>query len=487
MKKQLIATAVALAVCHLPAQAEGYKLFEQSVSAMGNAYAGRGAQITDASLVYSNPAAIGALKQAGFAGGINFIHAETRYSDVSATSATGAAVVGRDSGKNSLNELVPFFFATAPVDDKLTIGGGFYVPFGLSGNYQNDWRGRYFADETAIEVLGLTGVASYQLTEHWRLGAGVSLNRAEGTLSKFKDHNGLCELGTGVNALYRADVYNPVYCQSYYSVTGDDLAPGYSLGVHGQLTNDLKIALVYHSALHFNLQGDSTISNTPITGANVSGLPGFIAVAPQLPAISKATGKLAANSLLTEASQLALTTPANLSFSADYQLNSAWSWQNTISWTGWSKFRSIDIQSRAEQATISLSTQQSQNLNQPGYIGYIPEYWQDSWSFATGLSWAFSSTTMLKTGLAYDGNPISQSHRTARVPTSDRVWWTLGLNQQLSHTMSLDVAAGWMWMDDVQIKEREYNVQNQPLYKSGLQGRFDNMAYVLSAQLNYWF
>jgi long-chain fatty acid transport protein len=259
------------------------------------------------------------------------------------------------------------------------------------------------------------------------------------------------------------------------------------VGLHGQLTRDLNIALVYHSALHFNLQGDSTISNTPITGANVSGLPGFIAVAPQLPAISKATGKLAANSLLTEASQLALTTPANLSFSADYQLNSAWSWQNTISWTGWSKFRSIDIQSRAEQATISLSTQQSQNLNQPGYIGYIPEYWQDSWSFATGLSWAFSSTTMLKTGLAYDGNPISQSHRTARVPTSDRVWWTLGLNQQLSHTMSLDVAAGWMWMDDVQIKEREYNVQNQPLYKSGLQGRFDNMAYVLSAQLNYWF
>lgn len=487
MKKHIVATAITLAVCHSAVQAEGYKLFEQSVSAMGNAYAGRGAQLTDASLVYSNPAAIGGLSQATVSGGVNFIHANTDYSQVKATSANGNPVVGRSSGNNSLNELVPFVFYSTPVDDKLSLGAGFYVPFGLSGDYDNDWAGRYFADETAIEVLALTGVASYRLSDNWLLGVGVSLNRASGTLSKFKDHNGLCELGTNVNALYRADVYNAVYCQSHYSVEGDDLAPGYSLGLHGKLSHNLTLAVVYHSALHFNLQGDSVISNTPITGANVAGNPAFISVAPQLPAISKATGKLAANPLLTEASQLALTTPASLAFSTDLQLTPTWSWQFSTNWTGWSKFRSIDIVSRAATPSISLSTQQSQNLNQAGYIGYIPEYWRDSWSVATGISWQRSANQTLKTGIAFDGNPIEQSHRTARVPTSDRVWWTVGLTQQLSTALSLDLAAGLMWMDDVTINEREYNVQDVALYRSGVQGHFDNSAYLLAAQLNYRF
>ncbi|NRA60502.1 MAG: transporter, partial [Psychrobium sp.] len=36
------------------ANAAGFKIFEQSTSAMGNAYAGRGAQITDASIGFTN-------------------------------------------------------------------------------------------------------------------------------------------------------------------------------------------------------------------------------------------------------------------------------------------------------------------------------------------------------------------------------------------------------------------------------------------------
>lgn len=51
LRKTSVAAAVLVALSSLSAQAEGYKLLEQSVSSMGNAYAGRGAQITDATLV----------------------------------------------------------------------------------------------------------------------------------------------------------------------------------------------------------------------------------------------------------------------------------------------------------------------------------------------------------------------------------------------------------------------------------------------------
>ncbi|MCA1928540.1 OmpP1/FadL family transporter [Rheinheimera sp.] len=486
LRKASLPLAISLALLSQSALAEGYKLFEQSVSAAGNAYAGRGAQITDASLVYSNPAALTKLKGAQFSGGLNLIHATTRYSDASAQSANGMAVKGRDSGKLTLSELVPFAFYSDHFTDNLSWGMGVYAPFGLSSDYQNDWVGRYFADETSIKVVAMQPTLAYKLSQDWSFGLGLNINYAEGTLSKYKDHSGLCELGTGINALYQRDVYNAAYCDSHYEVNGDDVAAGYNLGIHADL-GSTKLALVYHSEVKYTLKGDSEINNTPITGANVVGNPNFIVVAPTLPAISLATGKLAANSYLTEQSRLDLTTPANLAFSLDQQLTDVLSVQASVNWTGWSSFESIDIVSDDATPSISLSTQQPQNLNKAGYIGYIPEHWQDSWSYSVGTTVQYNDELTLKTGLAYDENPIGNSHKTARVPTSDRIWWTWGANWTLTAQQSLDFAYGYMWMDKVRIDEHEYNADGQRIYKSGVQATYRNKAQVLAVQWNYKF
>ncbi|WP_337881635.1 outer membrane protein transport protein, partial [Rheinheimera sp.] len=137
--------------------------------------------------------------------------------------------------------------------------------------------------------------------------------------------------------------------------------------------------------------------------------------------------------------------------------------------------------------SLSLSTQAAPNLNAQGYIGYIPEYWSDVWSFSVGTTVAYNEQLTLKTGVGYDENPISSSHKTARVPTTDRIWWTWGANWAYSANQSLDIAYGYMWMNSVSINEREFNVQNVALYKSGLQANYRNTAQVLGVQWNYKF
>lgn len=488
IRKTAVSVAVLSALFSLSAQSEGYKLFEQSVSSMGNAYAGRGAQITDASLVYSNPAALTQLDGAQLSGGLNLITAKTRYRNAQAQSANGQSVVGRTEGSNSLNELVPFVFYSDKVSDSLSWGIGFYVPFGLSSDYDNDFVGRYFADETKIEVLSLQPSVGYKLNEQWSVGMGISVNRAEGTLSKYKDHSGLCELGEQTtNAMFGAPVYNAAYCDSHYEVEGDDVAFGYTLGIHGEPVQGTRLALTYHSAIHFRLSGDSVITNTPITGANVAGNPNYLVVAPNLPAIDLSTGKLAANSQLTEASKVALTTPATAAFSLDQQLSKALSVQFSAAWTEWSAFESIDILSADANPSISLSTQIPSNLNNPGQIGYIPEYWHNSWSFAVGATYVLQSDVTLKAGVAYDENPIGQSHKTARIPTDDRVWASVGANWQLTDKLSLDFAYGYLFTGDVSVNEREYNVQNVPLYNSGYQGDYSNKSQLFAVGANYSF
>lgn len=488
IRKSAVSLAVFSALISVTAHAEGYKLFEQSVSSMGNAYAGRGAQITDATLVYSNPAALTQLDGAQLSGGLNLISVKTNYRNAQAQSANGQSVVGRTDGENSLNELVPFVFYSDKVSDRLSWGIGFYVPFGLSSDYDDDFVGRYFADETAIQVLSLQPAIGYKLNEQWSIGGGISINRAEGTLSKFKDHGGLCELGEQTtNAMFGMPVYNDAYCNSHYEVEGDDIAFGYTLGIHGEPVVGTRLALTYHSAVRYTLKGDSEITNTPITGANVVGNPNYVVVAPNLPAIDLSTGKLAANSRLTEASKLALTTPASAAFSLDQQVTEALSLQFSAAWTQWSKFQSIDIVSNDANPSISLNTQSPANLNAEGYIGYIPEYWQNSWSFALGATYVYQSDLTLKAGVAFDENPISQEHKTARIPTDDRVWVTIGANWQLADNLSLDLAYGYLFTGDVSVNEREYNVQDQALYNSGYQGDYSNKGQLFAIQANYRF
>lgn len=485
LRKTSVAGAVLLALSSLSAQAEGYKLLEQSVSSMGNAYAGRGAQITDATLVYSNPAAMTQLQGEHFSGGLNLIHARTKYSDVAATSARGQAVEGRDSGKVLLTEVVPFAFYSNQLSEQLSWGIGFYVPFGLSSDYQQDWAGRYFADETAVQVLSLQPAIGYKLNHWLSVGAGISLNRAEGTLSKYKDHSGLCELGTGINQLVGMDVYNNAYCDSHYEVAGNDISWGYTLGLHAEPVQGTRVALVYHSAVRYTLKGDSEITNTPITAATAGNNPGLIAIAPGLPLLDTSTGKLASRDLMIEKSKLALTTPASLALSIDQQLSRQLSLQASVSWTGWSKFRSIDIVSNDANPSISITT--STALQGDGYIGYIPEYWHDSWSAAVGATYQYHPDLTLRAGIAYDENPISTAHKTARIPTSDRIWLSSGLTMQLSAHSSIDLAYGYMLMDDVSINEFEYDTQGNQLGLANVQANYRNRAHLFALQYNHRF
>ena len=480
IRKTAVSSAVLAALVSLSAQAEGYKLFEQSVSSMGNAYAGRGAQITDATLVHSNPAALTALKGRQLSGGLNLISAQTNYRNASAQSANGRPVIGRTEGANSLNELVPFVFYADKVSEQLSWGIGFYAPFGLSSDYDDDFVGRYFADETAVQVVSLQPALAYKLSQRVSVGLGVSLNHAEGTLSKFKDHSGLCEAGPMLGA-----IFNDAICNSHYEVEGDDIAFGYTLGLYAEPFDGTRLAVTWHSAVDYTLKGDSVITKTPVTVANdnpyLVPVPGM----PQLPLLDARTGKLATNSILTEKSKLALTTPATAAFSLDQQLTKALSLQFSAAWTQWSKFQSIDIISNDANPGISLNTQREPNLNSPGYIGYIPEYWHNSWSVAVGATYVYQPALTLKAGVAYDENPIAQSHKTARIPTDDRIWLTVGANWQLSARLSLDLAYGYLFTGDVTVDEREYNVQDVPLYNSGFQGEYRNKGQLFAIQANY--
>jgi len=496
--------ALALIVATSPAQAAGFKLFEQSTSAMGNAYAGRGAQLSDASVGFTNPAALIKLSGSQLSAGLNFVNVDGEFTNASATSARGLAVSGKNADDLGGLSVIPHFHYSKPLNEQFAIGFSVAVPFGTSSEYEEDFVGRYFAQQTQFQILAFQPSVSYRVNDKLSVGGAVALNYASGTLSKFKDHNSLCEIGAGINSTYTAisggafnDVAQNAYCNSLYDVSGDDIQPSYTLGLHYQITDNLDLALSYHSAVNYTLEGDSTINNTPITGEFVAytqnpdqywtapTIPAMGVNGAKLPVVDLTTGKLAVSPAKTERSALGLDTPQSVIFSLDGQVSDALSLQFSSTWTQWSKFTDISVISTDSTPDISGSTQQAGNLNQAGYIGYIPEYWSDAWAFALGMTYQLDSQWTLKSGIARDFSPVNSEYRSARIPANDRTWFTVGANYQSDDKWSLDIAAGTMFMTKTSVVDHEYNVQDKELYNSSYQADYDISAYVLSVQFNY--
>jgi|GEM_PF-65028 len=496
--------ALALTAATAPIQAGGFKLFEQSTSAMGNAYAGRGAQITDASVGFTNPAALIKLGQSQVSAGLNFVQIDGDYTNASATSASGLAVSGASSDSVGGLSVIPHFHYVNKINDKFAVGFSVAVPFGTSSEYDDEFVGRYFAQKTELQVIAFQPSVSYQVNDQLSIGGAIALNYASGTLSKYKDHSGLCETGAGINPTYAAisagtftDVAQDAYCQSIYEVSGDDIQPSYTLGLHYQVNDSIALAVSYHSAVNYTLEGDSTINNTPLTGEFVaySDNPAQYWTAPtipslgvdgaKLPVVDLTTGKLAVSPDKVEKSTLGLDTPQSVIISVDGKINDALSLQFSSTWTQWSKFTDISVISVDAVPSLSPSTQQAANLNQEGYIGYIPEYWNDAWAFAIGATYKLDQQWTLKSGIARDFSPVNSEFRSARIPANNRTWLTVGANYQSNEKWSVDVAAGAMVMKESSVLDQEYNVQDQRIYNSTYQADYDINAYVLSVQFNY--
>ncbi|WP_448556578.1 OmpP1/FadL family transporter [Thalassotalea montiporae] len=469
-------------------QAAGFKIYEQSTSSMGNAYAGRGAVVEDASILYSNPAGLTKLPGASLSIGGGYIFGQSEYSNVSATNVLGQPVSGETSGDFDISEVVPYAFYASPINDEWAWGVGLYAPAAISSTYDENFIGRNFAQDTELTIISLQPTLAYQVSEQFSVGLGISVSYAEGRLTAFKDIGGLCENADFINAAYAplglGDVHNSNYCDIQYELDSSDWAVSATLGALWQPSRETSIAFVYNSAIDLTLANDFEITNVPIVGAAAGGRDDLFVVAPELPAVDLNTGLLGSSPLEKEAAQMDLTLPQNFSISVNQVLSPEISLQASLQWMDWSEFDNISIISEQETGPISQVTEA--DLNEEGYIAYIPEKWEDTFALALGVTYQWSPKIKLKTGVAYDTSPIPQERRTARIPTDDRIWWTIGGNWQLNSDWTLDLAYGYMWMKDTSINEFEYNVQDQRITNANLTADYDTNVHLLSVQLNYW-
>lgn len=175
--QSILATAMLLAAGG--ANAAAFQLAEVSTSGLGRAYAGEAAIADNASVVATNPALMSLFKTAQFSTGGVYVDSRINMNGDVAASIKGATMNTTKDGSASERNVVPGAFVpnlyfVAPVNDKLAVGAGMNVNFGLKSKYDDSYDAGVFGGKTDLTAINLNLSGAYRVTEGLSVGLGVN-------------------------------------------------------------------------------------------------------------------------------------------------------------------------------------------------------------------------------------------------------------------------------------------------------------------------
>ena len=396
-----LALGIAGALAVGQAQASGFQLKENSVKAMGRAFAGSGVATGDASVVVNNPATMTSFEGTTIQADVTVVDLNADF-DGGGYAATGTPLVrpltGSDGGNAGGATPVPAMSLIHKFDNGLAVGAMVSAPFGLKTEYDAGWVGRYSALTSDLKTVDLTLSAAYEIVpDRFSVGVGFVYERAEAELSKAVD------FGSGF-ALRSVPGFAPQSADGEAVIKGDDTGIGFIYGLNFRPTDKLAIGLSHRSEIDHELQGTADWT-----------VPGSAR------AVLNGTGSAA---LFNDGKVLAkLTTPSVTSVSIAYQFNDQLSFMGDFAQTDWHSLKEIRI-----------------DFANPDPDSVEDFSWGDTRFWSVGAEYKLSDAFTLRGGYAYDETPTTFATRTPRLPDEDRRWFSFGLTWNMSEHVEINAA-----------------------------------------------
>ncbi len=424
--------------------ASGFAIVEQSVSGLGTAFSS-GAAANDASTVFFNPAGMLLLEGQQVTAGVHFIFPSAKFKKEKGENFMGAPLSGSDGGNGGETAVVPNFFYTNKLSDKVAIGLGITAPFGLRTDYNKTWVGRYHAVESDVKTININPAVAFKITNEITVAAGVSAEYMDVTLSSMID-GGLVYYGATGNPSYISNSDFDVFAEN----KADDWGFGFNLGAIYEFSPDTRMGFAYRSEITHKLRGDIK-TDVPSTLAPLD----FLFQKQDI------HGKI--------------TLPATASFNVYSKITDRFALMADVTWTEWSSFDELTIYFEGDGIAGNDSTTTT-------------EKWNDTMRYSLGATFQATDALVLRSGVAYDETPIPDKYRTPRIPGEDRYWVTLGAGYQLTESLSMDVAYAHLFVDDSKMeKYAGTDPEGEDFARGTVVGEFDNSVDIASVQFSYKF
>ena len=418
----------------------GFALVEQSVSGLGNAFAGGSAGAEDSTTIFYNPAGMTLLSDQQFILGAHVIIPSVKFDNKDSTHVTGQPLSGGNGGDGGVTKIVPNLYYSKKLSDRFVMGIGINVPFGLATKYDDTWVGRYHAVESDVLTININPSLAYKVSDQLSIGAGFSAQYIKAKLSQAIDFGTIAFLKLGASTATQLGL-SPQSSDGFASVEGDSWGYGFNVGVLYEFTKNTRIGTAYRSRIKQSLEGDIDYSDVP---------------------------SVFSSAFQDQDVKADITFPDSLSVSFFHQFNPQWMVMADFTWTNWKVLKELKIVDN-KGAVLSKTTYN----------------WQDSYRYSLGLTYMPNNYLALRAGTAYDTSAVPNAQlRTPRIPDEDRIWLALGAGYKLSKKASFDIGYAHLFIKDPKI-DKAPTGDNAVL--GGLKGTYDAHTDILSAQLTVTF
>ncbi|MFW5660740.1 MAG: OmpP1/FadL family transporter [Oceanicaulis sp.] len=434
LKAAGFAGALAVSVS-APALAGGFKLSEYSVRDLGMANSGYAALAVDPSTIWSNPAGLARLQGIQANLGAHYVIGRGEFEPDLAVTPFGTPIQGVPEDDLFVDALIPNFFVSAPVGDRITVGLGVNAPFGLATEYRPDSLTRYQSTTSQLQVVDINPSVAFEVNDMLSFGFGVSAQYADAKLTNAIDFTAVCLSQAPATACQGAGLA-PQLSEGFVRVKGDDWSYGWNAGMMFEPEEGTRLGISYRSEVSHELEGDAEFG-TP---------PGAAIFAP----VFTDTGGAAP-----------LDLPAEAAVSLRHEVNGRFAWNISYVHTFW-ELDALEVR--------------FENPAQPD--SFEPLGYDGAGRVSVGGEYAWTPDLVFRAGLAYDESPTPDEERSPRVPDSDRVIAALGASWTPTRNFALDLGYQHLFFDDADI-DRVGSGGDR------LVGSFDNAADIVGVGLTW--
>ncbi|MEB2855871.1 MULTISPECIES: OmpP1/FadL family transporter [Pseudomonas] len=379
----------------LQAEAGGIMIYEAGHEGTGLANAGSAVMASDPSILMTNPAGISQL--AGTQ--INF-NAQLILGDVS-FSRDNANTFGGNEGGNALKYLPgSSFFISHQLDERSSIGFGMYGNFGLALDYDDDWAGRYFAQESAIIGVSFQPTYAYKITDDLSVGLGPRF-----MLGYFRT-----EVAVNNNVL---GLGNAEDGQLRYKDT--DWGTGANVGVLYNLNERTKLGLAWTSKIKLKFEDK-----------------------PELKKITNPLLRLALNRLDADQLNVDMNVPQTVTTSVSYQLDPQWTLLGSLGWQDWSDFGKVGVEVDTDLGSTARTAQRQ---------------YKDTWHASIGAQHQINPKLRWNVGLGYDSSAVDDKDRTVDNPMNEAWRLATGVSYALQEDVDVHMSYTLIYLGDMDVQQ----------------------------------
>jgi long-chain fatty acid transport protein len=400
------------------AAAQGYGVYEQGACAMARAGAGVAAPCGDGSAIFFNPAAIAIQRESSrVSGSATLIGPRGGFTGI-AGGITGTME------KNWVS--VPAAYYTTPLGDRMALGVGLFVPFGLTIEWPLEFTGRFVSYKTVLQASYLQPTIAYKFNDHVVVGGGPDLVFSNLELNQRVDL-ATQQLAPGIS--FSQIGVPPGTDFANFKISGSDFSLAGHVGILIQANDALSFGARY-LARHTIRRDDLTLESTQIptglrTPIPLPGIPAGTSIdallAPQFSAGGRLSNQRIATSLTVPDQVVvgvAIMPAARLRLLADYQFST------------WSVFETLEF-----AADNGLSE-------------VIAKNYRDTSGVRVGVDYGLSDRVALRGGFVVHQAAAPDGSVTPDLPEGARVEYTAGVGVRFSARLGADVAYQYIAQED---------------------------------------